>query len=34
MPQLTKKVITAFYYDNWDKNSEAPDNILKHYKTQ
>lgn len=29
MPQLTKKVITAFYYDNWDKNSEAPNNIFK-----
>lgn len=29
MPQLTKKVITAFYYDNWDKNGEAPDNIFK-----
>ena len=29
MPNLSKKVITAFYYDNWDKNSQAPDNIFK-----
>lgn len=32
-PQLSEKIITAFWYDNWENNSESPDAIFTALET-